>query len=218
MIFDYEEIEEHFGSILRATDYVDLSAGVFLPVKFIGRLMAFAESQSQEARKSNADVRVSILNKEFGRWVDDMVAQLSLTVVSDLADAPVKCQLIDVEQMTLERGMPLKVMLTGERGEHTVLDSEGNPYAADELADLKLDVDFSRLVEHDLQGIEYLASLLIRGAMAMKKELAADMFDDFSDRFFDYFKYDLEQLTPSILEDLQTIADHKLLVLSVRPV
>ena len=218
MTYDYEEIEEHFGSILRATNYVDLSSGVFLPVKFIGRLMAFAESLSEEARKSNADVRVSILNKEFSRWVDDMVAQLTLTVKSDLADTPVHCQLIDVEQMIVERGRPLKVVLTGERGEHTVMDAEGNPLAADELADLKLEVDFSRLLEHDLQGIEYLASLLIRGAMAMKTELSADMFDDFSDRFFDYFKYDLEQLTPSILEDLQTIADHKLLILSIRPV
>lgn len=215
MEYDYEQVEEHFGSILRNTNYVDLSAGVFLPVKFIGRLMAFAESQTAEAKKKDADVRVSILNKEFNRWVDDMVAQLELKVISDMGDEPVTCQLIDVEYMQVSPGMPLTVVLTGERGRHTVLDSEDEAVSADDLKDLKLNVDFSRLLEHDLQGIEYLASLLIRAAMAMKTELTAEMFDGFSNRFFDYFKFDLEQLTPSILEDLQTISDHRLVKLGI---
>ncbi|MDE6266526.1 MAG: hypothetical protein K2M07_04145 [Muribaculaceae bacterium] len=215
MEYDYEELEEHFGSILRDTNYVDLAGGVFLPVKFIGRLMEFSVSLADEVRKKNADVRVSILNKEFNRWIDDMVAQLSLTVVSDLSVNPVKCQLIDVEQMVVEPGQPALVILSGERGSHTVLDSAGEAIYAESLSDLHLDVDFSRLLEHDLQGIEYLASLLIRAARAMKTELTADMFDEFSNRFFDYFKFDLEQLAPGILEDLQTIADHRLVRLGI---
>lgn len=210
MEYDYEAIEEQLGGILRDTNYVDLTSGVFLPVKFIGRLMEFTESMSEEARKKNSDVRMNILNKEFGRWIDDMVAQLSLTVVSDLSAQPVHCQLIDVESIIIEPKEPLKAVLSGERGVHQVLDFDGHPIQVDSLDSLKLEPDFTRLLEQDLQGIEYLASLLIRASMAMKMELNAEMFDDFSERFFNYFKYDLEQLTPSVIEDLQTIVDHRL--------
>lgn len=215
MEYDYEEIEERLGAKLRERDFINLPEGIFLPVKFIGRLMEFTETLSKEAVRADADLRVSILNKEFGRWIDDMVAQLSLSVVSSVSCEPVHCRLIDVESMRVEPGMPLTVTLSGDRGDHQVLDSEGNAMVVNDIDDLELDGDFTRLLDQDLEGIDYLGSLLIRGAMAMKKEIDATMFDAFSTRFFDYFKYDLERLTPAILEDLQTISDHQLVRLTL---
>ncbi|MDE7154641.1 MAG: hypothetical protein K2O00_09420 [Muribaculaceae bacterium] len=215
MEYDYEEIEERLGAKLRERNFVNLPAGIFLPVKFIGRLMEFTESLTQEVARTDADVRVNILNKEFGRWIDDMIAQLRLTVISSVSPEAVHCELIDVESMRIEPGKALTVTLSGDRGEHQVLDEDGNPLMVNDVDELQLEGDFNRLLDHDLEGIDYLGSLLIRGAMAMKKELTAEMFDDFSDRFFEYFKFDLERLTPAILEDLQSISDHRLVQLFV---
>ncbi|MEE0980000.1 MAG: hypothetical protein UH625_11425 [Muribaculaceae bacterium] len=216
MRLDYEEIEEYLGGELRRHDYVDLEKGVFLPVRFIGRMMMFAEERSLKARQENPVAQVSIVNKEYSRWIDDMIAQLTMRVVSDMSAEPLECQLIDVEEMAVERHAPLTVTLSGDRGEHIVLDAEDDALEVDKLTDIGLEPDFSRLLEFDLPGVEYLASLFIRGAMALKVELTEENFPGFSDKFFDYFRYDLEQLAPSVLEDLQTICDNRLVSLSLR--
>ena len=213
MLADYETLETHFGNHLRRADKLGADEELFFPVRFLDRLFHFAENLSVVENRHNPELEVNRAGRDFDIWVDNMVANPIVSLSDDDYITPIEVKLIDIEQF--ESGKDGIVKAVTANGTFDVLDADGVPLKSGDIEEIGLQMEVTGTFDDEdrPESLEYLASIFIRAAQSMNIDLNSPAADGFADKLFDYFKYDLVNLVPSLMEDLQLIAESRILKL-----
>ena len=216
MFADYETLETHFGNHLRSTDRLGTDEELFFPIRFLDRLFHFAENLSVVENRRNPEIEVNTAGRDFDLWVDNMVANTVISLSDDECSTPIEVKLIDIEQFESGKDGLLKAVTA--RGVYDVLDADGMPLKSGNIEEIGLEMEVTGSFDDEdrPESLEYLASIFIRAAQSMKIDLNSPAAAGFADRLFDYFKYDLVGLVPNLMEDLQLIAEIRILKLSLK--
>ena len=216
MFADYETLETHFGNHLRSTDRLGTDEELFFPIRFLDRLFHFAENLSVVENRRNPEIEVNTAGRDFDLWVDNMVANTVISLSDDECITPIEVKLIDIEQFESGKDGLLKAVTA--RGVYDVLDADGLPLKSGNIEEIGLEMEVTGSFDDEdrPESLEYLASIFIRAAQSMNIDLNSPAAAGFADRLFDYFKYDLVGLVPNLMEDLQLIAESRILKLSLK--
>lgn len=216
MFADYETLETHFGNHLRSTDRLGTDEELFFPIRFLDRLFHFAENLSVVENRRNPEIEVNTVGRDFDLWVDNMVANTVISLSDDECITPIEVKLIDIEQF--ESGKDGLVKAVTASGIYDVLDADGMPLKSGNIEEIGLEMEVTGSFDDEdrPESLEYLASIFIRAAQSMNIDLNSPAAAGFADRLFDYFKYDLVGLVPNLMEDLQLIAESRILKLSLK--
>ena len=216
MFADYETLETHFGNHLRSTDRLGTDEELFFPIRFLDRLFHFAENLSVVENRRNPEIEVNTAGRDFDLWVDNMVANTVISLSDDECITPIEVKLIDIEQFESGKDGLLKAVTA--RGVYDVLDADGMPLKSGNIEEIGLEMEVTGSFDDEdrPESLEYLASIFIRAAQSMNIDLNSPAAAGFADRLFDYFKYDLVCLVPNLMEDLQLIAESRILKLSLK--
>ncbi len=215
MTVDYESLETHLGNIFRMSDNYDLNDAHFFPVGFLDRLFHFAQDLSVVENRRDKKREILTSGDDFDRWVDDMIATASVQVRLDVSGSVVTAQLIDIASLQFEADGTVKAeMVDGNSA--VLMADESTPMNVTSLEQLTIDVEqaYSRQSE-PLGTLEYLASMFYRASKALKVDISNDNRDKFIEPVFRFFKFDLIPMIPDLQEDLEQIADERLLVIRV---
>ena len=166
--------------------------------------------------RRNPEIEVNTAGRDFDLWVDNMVANTVISLSDNECITPIEVKLIDIEQF--ESGKDGLVKAVTASGIYDVLDADGMPLKSGNIEEIGLEMEVTGSFDDEdrPESLEYLASIFIRAAQSMNIDLNSPAAAGFADRLFDYFKYDLVGLVPNLMEDLQLIAESRILKLSLK--
>lgn len=215
MTVDYETLETALGNLLRKSDNYNLDNAHFFPVGFLDRLFHFAQDMSVVEHRRDEKNEIISSGDDFDRWIDDMVATATVLVGRDTDTEPIETQLVDIASLTFDgEGRVIAEMADG--GSATLMANDSAPLKAMALDDLMIEVEQDyRRQSAPLETLEYLASVFYRASRSLKIDISNENSDRFIEPIFKFFKFDLIPFVPDLLEDLEQIADERLVSLKV---
>lgn len=214
MTVDYESLETYLGNILRQSDNYDLDDAHFFPVGFLDRLFHFAQDLSVVENRRDPNRELLTSGDDFDRWVDDMIATASVMLRPEGSSKVVTVQLVDIASLRFDDGRGCVTVEMADGSSAVLMNDESAPIIVTSPDELTIEVEqaYSRQSE-PLKTLEYLASMFYRASKALKVEISNDNREKFIEPVFRFFKFDLIALIPDLQEDLEQIADERLLVI-----
>lgn len=211
-LYDYEEIETAVGNILRRSDNIDVTEHHFFPVSFIEKLADFNQNLSEMNHRRNPEIRVEDSRDMFNVWVDNMASACRVGVFRE--GKVRQLTLIDIAGM--EFGEEGVTAITTDDERLMVADgiaADSRPLKASSPEDFALRIETHYERGEVLEDMEGLASLFIHAGQAIKTEVCNANRDKLITPIFNHFKFELAPMMPNILEDLDTMLEHRMVEL-----